>query len=134
MKTPGRDRRTRDTLIGRYPQQCDNDMPTLIRLSVGKRDRRRRLVMAGLLAATLPLAAAGRQASPSPSPSPLTLWYRQPAAQWVEALPVGNGRLSAMVFGGLAEERLQLNEDTLWSGGPYDPANPDARAALPKVR
>ena len=48
----------------------------------------------------------------------LHLWYRQPAQQWVEALPIGNGRLGAMVFGGLAHERLQLNEDTLWSGGP----------------
>jgi alpha-L-fucosidase 2 len=65
---------------------------------------------------------------------PLSLWYRQPARQWVEALPVGNGRLGAMVFGGLSQERLQLNEDTLWAGGPYDPVNPDAKAALPEVR
>src|SRR5690242_4070161 len=65
---------------------------------------------------------------------PLSLWYRQPAKQWVEALPVGNGRLGAMVFGGVAEERLQLNEDTLWAGGPYDPVNPDAAAALPRAR
>ena len=65
---------------------------------------------------------------------PLSLWYRQPAKQWVEALAVGNGRLGAMVFGGVAQERIQLNEDTLWAGGPYDPANPDALAALPKVR
>ncbi|MBE2240282.1 MAG: glycoside hydrolase N-terminal domain-containing protein, partial [Caldilineaceae bacterium] len=46
------------------------------------------------------------------------LWYTTPANTWVEALPVGNGRLGAMVFGGIAQERLQLNEDTLWSGGP----------------
>src|SRR6185369_4312666 len=50
------------------------------------------------------------------------------------ALPVGNGRLGAMVFGGVVEERLQLNEDTLWAGAPYDPVNPDARDALPEVR
>jgi alpha-L-fucosidase 2 len=66
--------------------------------------------------------------------SPLTLWYRQPAAQWVEALPVGNGRLGAMVFGGIEHERLQLNEDTLWAGGPYDPSHAAAREALPRVR
>jgi alpha-L-fucosidase 2 len=66
--------------------------------------------------------------------SALTLWYRQPAAQWVEALPIGNGRLAAMIFGGFTDDRLQLNEDTLWSGGPYDPANPDALAALPQAR
>jgi alpha-L-fucosidase 2 len=65
---------------------------------------------------------------------PLSLWYRQPAKEWVEALPVGNGRLGGMVFGGVTQERIQLNEDTLWAGGPYDPVNPDAKAALPEVR
>ena len=64
----------------------------------------------------------------------LTLRYTRPATEWVEALPVGNGRLGAMVFGGIHQERLQLNEDTLWAGGPHDPANPEALAALPEVR
>ena len=64
---------------------------------------------------------------------PLSLWYRQPATNWVEALPIGNGRLGAMVFGGVNEERLQLNEETLWAGGPYDPVNPDAAGALPEA-
>ena len=64
----------------------------------------------------------------------LTLWYTQPAKQWVEALPIGNGRLGAMVFGGIEKERIQLNEDTLWAGGPYDPTNPNALAALPEAR
>jgi len=74
------------------------------------------------------------EASP-PSPS-LSLWYRRPASdnEWVSALPVGNGRLGAMVFGGVVNERLQLNEDTLWAGGPYNPVNPDAKDALPEVR
>ena len=66
--------------------------------------------------------------------TPLRLWYERPAAEWIEALPVGNGRLGAMVFGGINLERLQLNEDTLWAGGPYNPANPDAKAALPEIR
>ena len=85
-------------------------------------------------------AAAGLTGlDPAPSsaatlPSPLTLWYRQPASAWTEALPIGNGRLAAMVFGGVARERLQLNEDTLWGGGPYDPANPKAREGIPRVR
>ena len=65
---------------------------------------------------------------------PLSLWYRQPATKWEEALPVGNGRIGAMVFGRVNNERLQLNEDTLWAGGPYDPVNPQALAALPEVR
>ena len=70
----------------------------------------------------------------TPPEEPLSLWYRRPAMKWVEALAIGNGRLGAMVFGGIVEEHLQLNEDTVWGGGPYKPANPEARAALPKVR
>lgn len=62
------------------------------------------------------------------------LWYREPATQWVAALPVGNGRLGAMVFGGAASERLQLNEATLWSGGPRNWDNPGAKEILPQVR
>ena len=64
----------------------------------------------------------------------LVLWYDKPAVKWVEALPVCNGRLGAMIFGGLNQERLQLNEGTLWAGGPYDPVNPEAKEALPQVR
>ncbi|MGA2617292.1 MAG: glycoside hydrolase family 95 protein [Thermoguttaceae bacterium] len=64
----------------------------------------------------------------------LKLWYDKPAGQWVEALPVGNGRLGAMVFGGVDHERLQLNEGTLWAGGPYDPSSPEALKALPEAR
>jgi alpha-L-fucosidase 2 len=64
----------------------------------------------------------------------LKLWYDKPAGPWVEALPIGNGRLGAMVFGGIERERLQLNEDTLWSGGPREWDNPDARRALPRIR
>src|SRR5579872_6617668 len=51
---------------------------------------------------------------------PLTLWYRQPAKLWVEALPVGNGRLGAMIFGGTVHERIQFNEQTVWTGEPHD--------------
>lgn len=64
---------------------------------------------------------------------PLSLWYWRPAEKWVEALALGKGRLGAMVFGGIEEEQLQLNEDMLWAGGPHDPSNPDALRALPEV-
>jgi alpha-L-fucosidase 2 len=63
-----------------------------------------------------------------------SLKYTQPASQWTEALPVGNGRFGAMVFGGVANEHLQLNEATLWSGGPRDWNNPGAKEILPQVR
>ncbi len=72
--------------------------------------------------------------TPLVTPSSLALWYQQPAQQWVEALPVGNGRLGAMIFGGVQQERIQLNEDTLWSGGPKDWNNPGAKAVLPELR
>ncbi|MBS1797937.1 MAG: glycoside hydrolase family 95 protein [Acidobacteria bacterium] len=78
-------------------------------------------------------AGVFRDDAPAPD-EPLTLWYRRPAADWNAALPVGNGRLGAMIFGGVEGERLQLNEDTLWAGSPYDPNNPEALAALPEVR
>ncbi|HVY83098.1 MAG TPA: glycoside hydrolase family 95 protein [Steroidobacteraceae bacterium] len=86
-------------------------------------------------------AAAAASAFPWPSPARdrkvgarERLWYARPAARWEEALPIGNGRLGAMVFGRVAQERLQLNEDTLWAGSPYTPDNPEALEAIPEVR
>lgn len=62
------------------------------------------------------------------------LWYDKPAKQWVEALPVGNGRLASMVFGGPSQEKLQLNEATFWSGGPSRNDNPDGPKVLDSIR
>lgn len=64
----------------------------------------------------------------------LKLWYEQPAKQWVEALPVGNGRLGAMVFGDPSNELIQLNENTIWAGSPNRNDNPDAKEHLAEVR
>lgn len=91
--------------------------------------RRRFLAQAGVSAAILPLATF----TPPPDDD-LLLWYDKPASEWTEALPVGNGRLGAMIFGGPDTEQLQLNEDTLYAGSPYDPNNPAALAALPEAR
>ncbi len=66
--------------------------------------------------------------------SPLILWYRQPAARWVEALPVGNGSLGAMVFGGPEREQIQFNEETVWTGHPREYQHPGAVKSLPEIR
>jgi len=66
--------------------------------------------------------------------SPLTLWYRQPANLWVEALPVGNGRMGAMVFGNPSLERIQFNENTVWTGGPHDYTHHRAYQHLAEIR
>ncbi|MDW7695866.1 glycoside hydrolase family 95 protein [Flammeovirgaceae bacterium SG7u.111] len=67
-------------------------------------------------------------------PSSLKLWYDAPAANWNEALPIGNGRLGAMVFGIPDQENIQLNEETLWSGGPHRNDNPEAKEVLEEIR
>ena len=64
----------------------------------------------------------------------LNLLYDKPAEKWTEALPIGNGRIGAMVFGGTEDERLQINESTLWGGGPHDYTNPDAYTHLEEIR
>ncbi len=88
------------------------------------------------LAAMAALSTARQGASPAavPGGQRLLLWYSRGAGPWVEALPVGNGSLGAMVFGGIGLERLQLNDDTLWSGGPAAWDNPKAREVLPAIR
>ena len=89
----------------------------------------------------LPLSASGQEPRrPTPAASEgahqhaLRLWYRQPAANWNEALPIGSGKLGAMVFGGVGEERLQLNEDTVWAGEKRDRLNPAGPDAVREVR
>ncbi|MGH9632373.1 MAG: glycoside hydrolase family 95 protein, partial [Bryobacteraceae bacterium] len=83
------------------------------------------------LALTCP--GAGTKASGPPG-EPLSLWYREPATQWVEALPVGKGRLGAMIFGGIEHERIQFNEHTVWTGKPHDYAHPGAFKSLAEIR
>jgi len=91
-------------------------------------------IRAAFAASSLP-AFSGQLVGEAPPPAePLSLWYRQPATLWTSALPVGNGKQGAMMFGGIDSEVICLNEDTLWAGGPYSPANPNALAALPQVR
>lgn len=125
---------------------------------MSKFTRRRFLVTASTAAGTLSLARRFGFAQPSAvEDADLKLWYTSPASQWVDALPIGNGRLGAMVYGGgaahpidpkdpkadhsagpvptdPAKETLQLNEDTLWSGLPVDGNNRDARHYLPAIR
>lgn len=70
----------------------------------------------------------------APPKQKLSLWHRKPAAKWVEALPIGNGRLGAMVFGGVVEERIQFNDDTLFTGKPHDYSHKGAVNFLPEIR
>ncbi|MBL0173294.1 MAG: glycoside hydrolase family 95 protein [Gemmatimonadaceae bacterium] len=77
------------------------------------------------------LSSMAALAQPAPTS---TLWFRQPATEWNRALPVGNGRLGAMIFGGTREEHIQLNEETLWTGGPYNPVVKGASKALPEIQ
>ncbi|OOQ56409.1 glycoside hydrolase family 95 protein [Mucilaginibacter pedocola] len=85
----------------------------------------KKLLFALLLAA--PVSAFCQQ--------PLKLWYQQPAKRWTQALPIGNGRLGAMIFGNVGDELIQLNESSLWSGGPVKgDMNPDAPKYLPQLR
>ncbi len=79
--------------------------------------------------------ALGAAEAPVTATNPLPIWFTRPATNWErEALPIGNGRLGAMIFGGTTRERIQLNEDSLWAGGRRDCNNPEALAALPEVR
>ena len=77
-------------------------------------------------------------ASPGPeAPKPrdeMLLWYRQPGQRWLEGLPLGNGIMGAMVFGGVAQERIALNEGTFWSGRPHDYDNPEAHKYFGQIR
>jgi alpha-L-fucosidase 2 len=80
------------------------------------------------------IAAAPSSDAASASADSLTLWYRQPAAKWEEALPVGNGRLGAMIFGGVSEERIQLNEDSIWAGPPVPEPKSGTAPVLAQAR
>jgi alpha-L-fucosidase 2 len=79
----------------------------------------------------LGMAAVTANAQPVPG---LKLWYDKPAKEWVEALPVGNGHIAAMVFGNPYRERIQINEGTFWSGGPSSNENPLALESVPKIQ
>lgn len=99
--------------------------------------RRTSLKLLGLGAASATVGALAEFVPANtlaPTGAPNLLWYRQPALKWVEALPLGNGRLGAMVFGGAPIERIQLNEDSVWAGEKRNRNNPAAKQNLAEVR
>src|SRR5258706_7160770 len=85
-------------------------------------------------ACVLPIGTTSARAADSPPSRDMLLWYRQPAANWLQALPMGNGLIGAMVFGGVQRERIALNEGTFWSGRPHDYDNPEAIKYFPQIR
>jgi len=84
-----------------------------------------RLFIAVLGFVSLALATVA-VAEPAASSDDLRLWFAQPAKQWIDGLPIGNGRMGAMIMGGTADERIQFNECTLWTGQPHDYVRPGA--------
>src|SRR5947209_4348613 len=100
---------------------------------------RRELLVTGAAVGLASKAKAQSAADKNTSGQDIVLWYDRPAARWADALPIGNGRLGAMVFGGGADavpakEFLQINEDTLWSGKPQDGNNREASRYLSAIR
>jgi len=93
-------------------------------------DRKRFIIKIALIG----VAGVALSVAAQASESDFKLTYDKPATKWTEALPVGNGRIGAMVFGGIEDERLQINESTLWGGGPHDYTNPEAYAHLDEIR
>lgn len=91
-------------------------------------------VLVPLVAAAMTLAVPQVQAQTMPLQNHNEMWYDEPAVLWTEALPLGSGRLGAMIFGNPAQERLQLNEETIWAGKPNNNANPEALEWIPKIR
>jgi len=96
--------------------------------------RRWFLAKTGLAAAAIPFTSIRFSRGSENNRGELVLWYDKAATDWTDALPIGNGRLGAMIFGGAGSEQIQLNEDTLYAGSPYDPNNPEALSALPEAR
>src|SRR5687768_8953878 len=86
------------------------------------------------IAVVLSLLITSTAAAAAETAKDLTLWYAQPAEKWEEELPIGSGRMGAMVFGGVGQERIPFNEDTLWTGKPHDYVREGARAHLETLR
>src|SRR5262245_1525512 len=97
--------------------------------------RRRDFLTTAAASFALPLARGiGVDQNAGPAPSPLTLWYDRPGGEWTEWLPIGCGRLAAMIQGGIDIERIQFNDDTVWTGGPHDYAHEGAVTHLAEIR
>jgi alpha-L-fucosidase 2 len=80
------------------------------------------------------LAAESAQPGPEQTTQNMVLWYRQPGTTWQQGMPLGNGMIGAMVFGGVPQERIALNESTFWSGRPHNYDDPDAFKYFPQIR
>ncbi len=93
-----------------------------------------KFIFSALLALWALAWPAGLGAAEQPDQRDMVLWYRQPAEQWLQAMPMGNGMIGAMDFGGVPEERIALNESSFWSGRPHDYDDTNAFQYFPKIR
>ena len=91
-------------------------------------------VLLFLVAVETPCKSGGRQSSSADSRRDMILWYKQPGVKWLEGMPLGNGLIGAMVFGGVPQERIALNESSFWSGRPHNYDDPEAFKYFPKIR
>ena len=88
------------------------------------------VALAGVFLGSLPMFADENKSIPSET----TIWFAAPATNFTESSPLGNGRLGAMMFGGVNEERIVLNESSVWSGSPQNADRPDAYKVLPEIQ
>ncbi len=92
------------------------------------------LAILAILAVGMATPVHAQTSSPAVEGHRMVLWYRQPAEKWLEAMPLGNGIMGAMIFGGTQKERIALNESSFWSGRPHDYDDPEAIKYFPQIR
>jgi alpha-L-fucosidase 2 len=93
-----------------------------------------KVIVCWLIALAVLCCSATLHGASEPNQREMVLWYRQPATTWHQAMPLGNGMIGAMIFGGVSQERIALNESSFWSGRPHDYDDTNAFQYFPRIR